>query len=247
MKSYQTEAIVLAVRDWRGADKMVTLFTRDVGKVTAAAYGLRQPRNHLAGSVQLFSQIDAALSPGKNVDTLRFCELIESNRVLREDLQKMAYAALVSEVVAELWPEREAQPEVFETVCAAMTLLAQRNPRIAALAACWQLAVLAGYHPELDHCVRCGGNDQAALTAFDPEAGGLVCSSCCQPSHLLFADASRSLLQRLLALDLAEPERFTAMALAVAQTETVLLCFLEQRLDKPLQSLSFIRSLSALE
>lgn len=247
MKSYQTEAIVLAVRDWRGADKMVTLFTRDFGKVTAVAYGLRQPKNRLAGSVQPFSQIDAALSPGKNVDTLRFCELIESNRLLREDLQKMAYAALVSEVVAELWPEREAQPEAFETVCAAMQLLAQRNPRIAALAACWQLAVLAGYHPELDRCVRCGASDQAVLPAFDPGAGGLLCSNCCQSGHLPFADGSRSLLQRLLVLDLTEPERFTATALAVAQTEAALLCFLEQRLDKPLQSLSFIRSLSVLE
>ena len=245
MKQYQAEAIVLSVRDWRGADKIVTLFTREFGKVTTLAFGLRQPKSPLAGCIQLFSHIDVVIDTGKNLDVLRQTSLKNSNRLLREDLNRMAYAALVVEVVAELWPEHESQGEAFDTLLAAMKLLAERNPRIAALAVCWQLLSLAGYQPEFDHCVLCG-KDHCLLPAFDSEAGGASCVTCRQTDHLAFGEAACSLLKRLLTLDLLEPESFSATASAVAEAEELLLNYLAHRLDKPLHSVTFIRSMTSL-
>ncbi|MDF2501381.1 MAG: recO [Anaerosporomusa subterranea] len=245
MKQYQAEAIVLGIRDWQGADKIVTLFTREFGKITALAFGLRQARNQLSGCIQLFSHIDVVLGTGKNLDVLRQASLKESNRVLREDLDRMAYSALVVEAAAELWPERESQSEAFDTLCSALHLLSERNPRIAALAVCWQLLSLAGYQPEFDHCVICG-DDQCLLPAFDPEAGGVSCPSCRQLDHLSLSESSCVLLKRLFTLNLLEPEHFTTSAGAVAEVENLLLHFLAHRLDKQLHSISFIRSLSNL-
>lgn len=245
MKQYQAEAIVLSVRDWRGVDKIVTLFTREFGKVTTLAFGLRQPKSPLAGCVQLFSHIDVIIDPGKNLDVLRQTSLKNSNRLLREDLTRMAYAALVVEVVAELWPEHESQGEAFETLFAAMKLIAERNPRIAALAVCWQLLALAGYQPEFDHCVLCG-KDHCLLTAFDPEAGGVSCVTCQQTDHLVLSEASCNLLKRLLTLDLLAPDSFSATASAIAEAEELLLSYLAHRLNKPLHSVAFIRSLTTL-
>lgn len=246
MKPYQTEAIVLGIRDWRGADKIVTLFTRELGKITALAFGLRQVKNQMAGCIQLFSHIDAVLDSGKNLDVLRQASLRQSNRVLREDLDRMAYAALVVEAAGELWPERESQPETFDLLCAALRLLAERNPRIAALAACWQLLAQAGYRPEFDHCVICR-RDHCRLSGFDPEAGGTVCDHCRRLDHLILNEPSCLLLKRLLLLDLTEPEHFSASAAAVGEVENVLLHFLAHHLDKKLHAADFIRSLSLLD
>jgi DNA repair protein RecO (recombination protein O) len=245
MKQYRAEAIVLAIRDWRGSDKIVTLFTREFGKITALAFGLRQPKNQLSGCIQLFSHIEVVLDTGKNLEVLRQASLKESNRVLREDLDRMAYSALVVEVATELWPERESQPEAFDALCSAMRLLSERNPRIAALAVCWQLLSLAGYHPEFDHCVICG-DDHCLLPAFDPEAGGVSCPTCRQLDHLSLSESACNLLKRLLTLNLLEPEHFTTSANVVAEVENLLLHFLAHRLDKPLHSIAFIRSLSNL-
>ncbi len=245
MKQYQATAIVLGIRNWRGADKIVTLFTHEFGKINALAFGLRQTKNQLSGCIQLFSQIDVMLDAGKNLDVLRQASLKESNRVLREDLDRMAYSALVVEVAAELWPERESQPEVFDALCSAMSLLSERNPRIAAIAVCWQLLSLAGYQPEFAHCVICGA-DQCLLSEFDPGAGGGVCSACHQPQHIHLGESSCMLLQRLLAMNLAIPEHFTTSAGAVNEVEQLLLQFLTHRVEKPLHSIAFIRSLSQL-
>lgn len=245
MKQIQAEAIVLGIRDWRGADKIVTLFTREWGKITALAFGLRQVKSPMAGCIQLFSHIEAVLTPGKNLDVLKQASLIRSNRILREDLDRMAYAALVVEVAGELWPERESQPEAFELLCSALRLLTERNPRIAALAACWQLLSLAGYQPQFDRCVVCGG-EHCQLTGFDPEAGGTACQHCCTIDHLSLAESACLLLKRLLSLNLAEPEAFSVSAAAIRETEEILLHFLAYRLDKKLHSVDFIRSLTVL-
>lgn len=245
MAQYQAEAIVLGVRDWRGADKIVTLFTREYGRVTALAFGLRQPKSPLRGNVQLFSHIDVFMEYGKNLDTLRQCELRDSNRLLREDLTKMAYAALVAEVASGLWPERESQPDVFDMLRQSMQLFRERNARIVALAVCWKLLEFAGYKPEFFHCVLCGCA-VTTISAFDPEAGGVVCKSCRQANHVLLNSTSFSLLQRLLTLNLYDPEHFSTSTSAIAENEILLTQFLTYRLDKPLQSLSFIRSLSSL-
>lgn len=245
MNQYQATAIVLGIRNWRGADKIVTLFTHEFGKIQALAFGLRQPKNQLSGCIQLFSEIDVVLDTGKNLDVLRQASLKESNRILREDLEKMAYAALVVEAATELWPERENQPEVFDVLCSAMRLLSERNPRIAALATCWQLLSLAGYQPEYDHCIVCGA-DQCQLTGFDPGAGGGVCSTCHQFHHVNLRESSCTLLKRLLTMNLAAPEHFMTSTIAINEVEHLLLQFLAQRLDKQLHSIAFIRSLSQI-
>ena len=245
MKQVKAEAIVLAVKDWRGADKIISLFTHEYGKITALAYGLRRPKSPLSGCIQLFSHIDIVLDTGKNIDVLRQCSLRDSNRLLRENLERMAYSALVVETVAELWPERESQPDTFTTLCAAMHLLSERNPRIAALAVCWQLLALAGFQPEFEQCVLCGRQPEV-LVAFDPEAGGISCPACHQTGHLALSKAGYALLKRLISMDLLVPGHFSATTSSVAEVENLLLHFLLYRLDKPLHSIAFIRSMSGL-
>lgn len=246
MKQIQSEAIVLAIKDWRGADKIVTLFTRDFGKVTALAYGLRKPKSSLSGCIQLFSQVDVLIESGKSVDVLRQAGLLLSNRLLREDLGRMAYAALAVEVAAELWPEREVQPAVFDALCSAMQLLTERNPRMAAIAVCWQLLSLAGFQPEFDHCICCGGVDQYLFTGFDPESGGVTCTACRQSHQLSISKSGYTLMKRMITLNLAKPEHFSAPLSAIAEAENVLLHFLDHQLGKKLHAISFIQSLGSL-
>lgn len=241
MSQYQAEAIVLAIKDWRGADKIVVLFTREYGKIPVVAYGLRQPKSRLSGCVQLFSHIDVIISSGKGLDVLRQCSLNESNRQLREDLTKTAYAALVVEATAQLWPERDCQAETFELLVIAMKLLRERNPRLAAIAICWRLLSLAGYCPELSSCVLCGST--LDLSAFDIEAGGLCCSQCRTARQIVLNTETALLLMRLVRLNLLAPESFTTNSSALVMNERLLLSFMTHCLDKPLQSALFIDSL----
>jgi len=243
MGPYKCEAILLAVRDYDATSRMVTLFSREYGKLAAVAYGARRPRSELSGCIQAFAHVDLVLSAGKGIDSIRQCAVRRSFRELREDLDKMAYAALLAELVAELWPEREPEPEAFDLLLAAFGLLGSRNARITALAAALQLLSLAGFRPEFERCVVCGR--QLVFPArFDAAAGGGVCEDCSEPHLAPFRAEGRDLLARLLALDFTAPGSFSVTGAALMETERLLGEFLTWRLDKPLRSLAFIAAVA---
>lgn len=239
MAQYKTEGILLAVRDWDDADRMVTLFSREYGKISAIAYGARRPRSQLAGAVQPFVHADLALTPGKGFESIKQCEIRQSFRGLRDNLINMAYAAFIAELVTELWPNREKEPAVFDLLLAVFPLLATRNPRITSLACAFQLLSLAGFRPECQVCVSCGSPlDNSAR--FDVAAGGGVCGQCAKPYFLEFADDVRNFINRLLALDFQDPGHFSITGAVLLQTERLMAEFIGYRLDRPLKSLAFI-------
>ena len=94
-QQYVTEALILSVRDMGEADRLAVVFSREHGKLSAAAYGARRPRSRLAGSVQSFSLVEVSLMPGRNLETIGQCEVKRSFRELREDITLMTYAAFL--------------------------------------------------------------------------------------------------------------------------------------------------------
>jgi len=102
--------------------------------------------------------------PGRSLDTIGQCEAKRSFRELREDIVLMTYAAFLSELVSELWPDRSPEPSAYDVLLGAWSLLSERNPRLVSLAGAWQLLALAGFHPEYERCVTCG--QVLALPAF---------------------------------------------------------------------------------
>ena len=252
MIQYQTEAILLAVRDWSDADRMATLFSRQYGKIHAVAYGARRPRNSLAGSVQVFAHVEVVLSSGKVSDAIRQCEIKTSFRKIREDLFAMAYASFLAELVAELWPEREAEPKVFDVLLFAFKLMTERNPRLVALVCAWQLLSLAGYHTQYQKCAACG-NDLTFPAIFDAQAGGGLCSACLQinrSNHLTtindFTEDTALFIERILHVDMQNPDHFTVNKTTLIRVEKILTVFLTYILDKPLKSMSFIKHVAAI-
>jgi len=240
MGQYQAEAIILSVRDWQEADRMITLLSRDQGKISAIAYGARRTRSRLAGSVQTFAHVDISLLPGKNIDSVAQCEVRRSFRELREDLNKMAYASLLSELGSELWPEREPEPAAFEVLLGAMGLMLEKNPRLVTLAGAWQLLSLAGFHPEYEKCVTCGQVLDLPVH-FDAEAGGGICLTCDHSHPPNFDEPMCAFIDHLLNVNWKNPAPFKVSGAALMKAERLLIDFIAHRLDKPLKSVAFIQ------
>jgi len=243
MTQYETEAILLVVKNWGEADKMVTFFSREHGKVTAIAYGARRPKSRLAGGMQAFMHIDVALMPGKNLDSIKQYECKNSFRLIREDLTCMAYGLFIAELVAELCPERQPEPLVFDLLLDIFTLISARNPRLVALAGAWQLLSMTGFLPEYKKCICC---DQPLTTQayFLASAGGLACCNCKMQDSIEISMSAVDFLDILLSLDLQNPGHFKVTGMALLETEKMLAKYLMYHLDKPLRSLAFIKQIT---
>lgn len=246
MAQYSTEAILLAVRNWGEADKMVTFFSRELGKITAVAYGCRRPKSPLAGGMQAFSHLELGVMAGTHLDTIKQCETITSFKNLRENLDAMAYAAFLTELVVEVCPERHPEPHIYDLLVCALGMLSKRNPRLVALAAAYQLVEYTGYQPAYTVCVDCGQNIETDAF-FSFEKGGVICNQCSSPDMIDMPIRMQSFIQNLLQLDWKKPAEFSVNGAILVQTEKLLLDYLVFLIEKPLKSLAFIKQLAVLK
>lgn len=242
---YPMEAILLATRDWSAADRMVTLFSREHGIITAMAYGARKPKSKLSGGLQPFTHLSLLLAGGKGMDLVKQCAVQTSFREIREDLPRLAYANFIAELTLGLWPQHQAEPAAFDMLLTVLTLLVERNPRIAALAGAWHLMVLAGFQPEYECCAHCGCKLNLPAYFSFIEGGG-TCAACSLPSAIHFDQSDKNLLDKLLSLDLRKPGQFTVNAKTLTAAENLLYGFARHQLEHPLKSLDFINTINTL-
>lgn len=178
-RSYKTSGIVLRARNLGEADKIVTLFTLERGKVDAVAKGVRRAKSQLAGRLEFVTEAALTLHRGRNLDVITSAEIAVEHWHAIVEPDAFATAHLVVELV-DLFSERDlAMPDVYELLRGVLRALATSNDP-ASLVPRFQLRLLGtlGFAPESDACVRCGVPLDAVAAWADIEAGGLACERC---------------------------------------------------------------------
>ncbi|MHB9144156.1 MAG: DNA repair protein RecO [Symbiobacteriia bacterium] len=243
MALYKAEALVLRVRDFGEADKILTLLRREGGKAQAVAKGARRPRNRLAGVSQVFTHCHLMLFHGRSLDNLSQSEILNSFGALREDLTKMAYASYMAELTDEMVRDHDPHPGVFLLLLTSQHLLAAGAPPEPVLHA-FELRLLGelGYRPSLDACVNCGGPLAGAQVRFSPNAGGALCGNClgADESGTMVSRGAVETMRHLLTSDLARVHLLRLDPAMAGEIATALGRYLAYRLDKRLKTLDFL-------
>ncbi len=247
MGQYSTEALILGIRNWGEADKIITLLSPQQGLIKAAAFGCRRTQSALAGSLQMFNQVEIQLKQGDKLDTIRGCSLLHSYRVMSTDFTAMAYGAFVAETASQLAIENFPQKDMYNRLLEIFAAFGERNPRIAALAAAYQLLEFSGMQLGYQYCAECGKRLEGD-GSFSFEAGGGLCSECSRyGNHGLqgeYPKELRQLIVQLLQLDWQNPPALTVKGKTLLAAEALLLGYLHHIFEKPLKSLEFIRQIS---
>jgi DNA repair protein RecO (recombination protein O) len=131
-KIYSVEALVLRARDYGEADKILTLYTKEQGKVSAIAKGARKPKSRLRGGVQLFSHSRIVLYRGPSLDTVTLAETVQAFAPLREDLTFLSYASYLVELLDCAVPEREPHEGIFHLAINCLELFPEKDPELVA-------------------------------------------------------------------------------------------------------------------
>ncbi|MCR5175747.1 MAG: DNA repair protein RecO [Anaerovibrio sp.] len=245
MAQYQTDALVLGVKNWGEADKIVTLLSREQGKIVAAAFGCRRPKSPLAGPLQMFNEISVQLSKGDKLDTVRQCSIKRINRDMSRDFSVMAYGAFVAELAINLSVEGFPQGEMYNRLLEIFAAFGQRNPRVAALGAAFQLLEFSGMQLSYERCIRCN-RDIEGDAYFSIEAGGAVSQDMVQADDhdiVEYPAAMRTFIGQLLRLNWQEKPSFKVSGKIMIQAEDLILRYLYHVFGKPMKSLQFIRQL----
>lgn len=247
MPTYLADAIVLRRLDYGDADRILTLLTREHGKLAAIAKGARRSKARVGSSLDLFGRSRMMLARGRHLDVVAQVERRGDVRNISGNLRRTAYAGLVSEIADKVLEDRHPVDDVFELV--ALTLDRLNDPgRSARADAAWFLMRMLdqlGYQPQLQDCAGCSRPLTEVDSWFSPLLGGVLCPSCGAHDQAGSAISAAGVkVLRVMAADDSELyDRLRLLPSVLDQVELALQSQLEYHLDRHLKSLDFIRRL----
>ncbi|MEK9200621.1 MAG: DNA repair protein RecO [Patescibacteria group bacterium] len=143
MNSYKIEGVILKRTNFGEAGKLLTIFTRDQGKITVKAVGVRKTLSKRAGSVELFNHIRAVVIKGRgDLDTLAEVQLVNPFSSWRPHIGRVTLAYQLAEVVDKLTPDHQPHPEIFDILVSSLSKLSVLGSDWQLAIGNWQLAIL---------------------------------------------------------------------------------------------------------
>lgn len=244
MPVYKAEGIVIRRANLGEADRLITLFCRDQGKVAAVAKGARKLKSRFAGRLELFSHVRVLLAVGRTLDVVSQVEVADAFGSLREDLSRLGFAAYAVELVDRATADREPAPEIFNTLRVALDLMQHADPELVALWFAVHLLAHSGYAPATDRCQVCGRPVEGGAP-FSHALGGVLCEA----DHHRDPDAvgaSAGALRVMAYLQDAEPSALGRLVLdrrQRAEAGGLLQRYAEYRLETKLKAPGVIQKL----
>ena len=113
-RTYSSEGIILARKNYSEADRILIVYSKDHGKVHLLAKGVRYPKSRKRGHLEIFNYFKFQASKGKSLDAVTEAELIDSFRGIRKNLKKVSVAYFLVEMIGRVTREGEKNEKIFQ-------------------------------------------------------------------------------------------------------------------------------------
>ncbi|GAE33404.1 DNA repair protein RecO [Halalkalibacter akibai] len=193
----KVEGIVIRTTDYGESNKIVTLFTRELGKLGVMSRGAKKPKNRLSAASQLFMYGTFVFQKSTGLGTLNQADITHSFREVRNDLFRASYATYIVELTDKLTEDRQRNPHLFELLYQTLYYLDEGiDPEVLLRIYELKMLAIAGIKPELDQCVSCSSTE--VPTAFSIKHAGFLCQNCLHKDERAFVVSAQ--VARLLRL-----------------------------------------------
>ena len=209
MPAVTLHGIVARYANYKDNDRILTLFTREQGLLSASARGCRRPNSPLLCCSELFAYGEYVFFESRGRYTLDSCDLRETFYPLREDVERFAAGMLMLCVTEHGGVSGERAEELFQLLYYALSYTAYGAARPADLALCFMVRALSllGFTPMLTRCARCGTDLRSRrVLRFSPALGGAACENCA-PNAASVSALSLEALRRMLLLEDADMKK----------------------------------------
>ncbi len=175
-RSFRAEAVVLRHSDWGEADRLLSLFTREKGKLRAIAKGARKVRSRKGGHLEPFTRVTLQLAVGRDLHIVTQAETVDAYLSLRDDLEGLGQASYVIELLDRFTYEEGDNVPLYNLLTDTLGRLTKTSdPNLTLRYYEIRLLDLVGFRPELMKCAHCGEDIKAEDQYFSAEQGGVLC------------------------------------------------------------------------
>lgn len=240
------QGLVLRVTDYNDRDALLHILTRDHGRLTIKARGLRRKNSPLIAPCQLLAFGEFTLFENRGYYTINEARSIELFQGLRRNLTKLSLATYFAQVAEATSQEDLPNPELLSLVLNSLFVLSKTELPEMQVKAVFELrtACLAGYMPDLFGCHICGSQTP---DRFDISAGRLECHQCRNPeSSGIRMPVSAGILGAMQYICMCEPKKlfsFQAGPQTLEQLAHLTEAYLTTQLERSFSTLDFYKSL----
>ncbi|WP_290776394.1 DNA repair protein RecO [Anaerofustis sp.] len=172
--------IVLKNIKYSENDRILTVFTKERGKISVMAKNAASKRSKVIAQTSTFSYSYFVLYPGKNFYTLKSADYIKSFPGLQKDLERLSFASYVCELIDVFYEDKMEEPVTFNLIIYSLDLLQKEsleNLSFITLAFMLKLLGISGIIPDFGECNLCqDANSEYYILDF--ESGMLSCKNC---------------------------------------------------------------------
>ena len=242
----KTEGIVLRATEYKDSDKLLTVLTRDLGKVTMKACGVKNRSSKLKAASQLlaFSEFTLKEYQGRYIITEAVTKEIFPE--LQRDLELLYLASYFVQVCDMVAQEADPMPDLLSLLLNCLYALSKLQKPQNMVKAVFELrtACIAGFSPDLRGCAICGREDP---DRFNISHGALQCASCrSEDTTGIRMPVSPGVLNAMRYICAADPKRLFSFQLSDAsytELSQITESFLTMRLERGFSALDFYKSL----
>ena len=243
-RSFRVEAIVLRHMNYGEADRMIDVFTREMGKLRVIAKGVRKLRSRKAGHLEPFTCASLQLAKGRELPIVTQAEAVNLFDALRENLTLIGYASYVVELLDRFTYGDGENTALYHLLKDTLSQLASGvDPEFLLRFYELHLLDLLGYRPQLRQCARCEIEIQPQDQYFSAEFGGALCPQCGRltPKAVPVSLPALKYLRHLQRSNFSQASRADIPAGTLHEMEMLLSHYLTYLLERRLNSPDFIR------
>jgi DNA repair protein RecO (recombination protein O) len=242
------EGIVLRAIDYGETNKIVTIFSRELGKISAVARGAKKPNSRLSSVSQPFTYGYFLVQIGSGLGTLQQGEIISSMRDIREDIFITAYASFVMELTDKAIEDKKSNPYLFELLYQTLHYMNEGvDPEVLAFIYQTKMMPVFGMYPEFDTCAICHQSD--AFAAFSVRESGFLCVNHAEqdPHRIPINEAAGKLLRLFHHFDLNRLGDVSVKEETKKQIRLILNAYYDEYCGIYLKSRRFLNQLEKLD
>ncbi|MCX7746718.1 MAG: DNA repair protein RecO [Clostridia bacterium] len=175
----KSSGVVIKEVSFGEADKIITVFAKGRGKITASAKGAKRPKSRLAAGTQLLCFSDFTMFKGKEIYSINSCEVIEPFYEMRSDVVKLTYAAHLIDIIDDVIQEEQPSSKVLQLFLNSLYMLAKTDKSPELIIRIFEIRLLSilGYTPYIRSCMECG-TEEVANISFSFKKCGFLCRAC---------------------------------------------------------------------
>ncbi len=245
MAIQSTEGIVLKKQNLRETSVILTLLTRDFGKIAGVLKGARGPKAAIGVNPQIFSLNSIVFYEGKrsNLNSISQCDLKDFFWPIRNDFEKTIYADYFLELVDIITMEGDVDEGVYGLLLDSLAMLtrpisAKRAARIFEI----KMMHISGFMPEFKECSICRGQNGGDMR-FSLRLGALLCGRCKSKdgAAIKVSNGSINFIEKVKRTPLDMLTRVKVSQDVGRELEVFLRRFVDYQIQRPLKTIDFLK------